>query len=352
MIVRCTLPLLLLCLLPADAWAIRVPGLYAVEIPVTERTEGVAEENLATAFRLVLIKLTGDRQAAARTSLQPLMDEARSYLQQYRYRETTLDGATEAGAGPAKEMRLWVKFDEENLNRALRALGVPVWGRERPSTLVWLAVADEAGRRLAGPENDPGYIKTMDQRARQRGIVLLHPLLDLDDSRVIRASDLWGGFREPIFNASSRYQADAILTGAIESPVPGIWEARWTAYIDDNAAAWTSESDIPEAVLDEGVDRLADILAAQFARTAGFTGVEQVRLSVSDVFDVDQYAGVLKYLQSLNSVSDVEVAHVENGRITCLLQVHGGDLAVSQAIELGRVLEPISADRRDYRLLP
>ncbi len=345
--------LFILCLFSVGVQAVRVPGLYEVEIPVVDQTESVRDEGLQTALRLVLIKLTGDRQAAARTSLLPLLKRARSYLQQYRYHEVSKTEETESGELiHSVETRLWVKFDEENLNQALRALSVPVWGRERPSILIWLAISDQSGRHLVGLENGAEYVQPIDRRAAQRGIALLYPLLDLDDSRALRASDVWGGFRQPIFDASRRYHADAILTGAIESPVPGIWEARWTAYIDNQMANWTGESDLLEAVLDEGVDKLADILAAQFARTAVFAGVNQVRLSVADIINVDQYARVLRYLSSLNSVSDVEVKKVEDGRVTFLLEAHGGELAVSQAIELGRILAPISSNSSEYRLLP
>ena len=343
----------ILCLFPLGAQAIKVPGLYEVEVSVIDQSEQVRNEGLRTAFRLVLIKLTGDRQAAGRTALLPLMKQAQNYLQQYRYREVTIAEETESGEIiNSTQTRLWVKFDEDNLNQALRRLSVPVWGRERPSTLIWLAISDQAGRRLTGLEDGAEYVAPIDQRAGQRGIALLYPLLDLDDTSALRASDVWGGFRQPIFDASSRYHADAILTVAIESPVPGIWEARWTAFIDKQMATWTSESDLLEAVLDEGIDNMADILAAQFGPMPIPGGVNQVSLSVADIFNVDQYASVLSYLSSLNSVSDVEVVQVESGRVSFLLQAHGGELAVSQAIELGRILEPIGTNSTDYRLLP
>ena len=330
-----------------------VPGLYEVEVQVVDQSENVRREGVQTALRLVLIKLTGDRQAPGRTGVAPLLKQAQNYLQQYRYRGVPV--AQESGSGETintMETRLWVKFDEDNLDQALRDLSVPGWGRERPSTLIWLAVGDEEGRRLVGLEDGPGYVQPITQRADQRGIPLIYPLLDLDDNAALRASDVWGGFTQPIFAASSRYHADAILTGIIESPVPGIWEGRWTAYINNQMATWTSESDLLAAALDEGIDKLADLLASQFARTAVFAGVNQVKLTVADISNVDQYASVLKYLSSLNSASDVEVMQVDGATVTFLLQAHGGDLAVSQAIELGRILEAISSSSGDYRLLP
>ncbi len=346
--------LFLLCLLPHVVYAIKVPGLYEVEVSVTDQSEALRREALQTAFRMVLIKLTGDRQAPGRTALVPLMDQAQNYLQQYRYREVPVVNELESGEVlETMETRLWVKFDEDNLNQLLRNLSVPVWGRERPSTLLWLAVGDESGRRLVGLEEAPEHIQAIEERASQRGITIVNPLLDLDDNAALRASDIWGGFRQPVFDASSRYHADAILTGTIESPVAGIWEGQWTAYIDNQMANWTSESDLLVAVLDEGIDKLADILASQFARTPVFSGVNEVSLSVADVFNTDQYARVLKYLSSLNSVSDVEVMEVNESKIKFLLQAHGGELAVTQAIELGRILEAIgSSEDGSYRLLP
>ena len=44
---------------------------------------------------------------------------------------------------------------------------------------------------------------------------------------------------------------------------------------------------------------------------------------------------------------------VNESKIKFLLQAHGGELAVTQAIELGRILEAIgSSEDGSYRLLP
>ena len=348
-----TLCLILLCLLTPVVQAIKVPGLYAAEVVVADQSEAARNVGIQTAFRMVLIKLTGDRMAPGRTALAPLMEQARNYMQQYRYREVPLARETApAEVVNKKETRLWVKFYEDKLNQALRDLSVPLWGKERPSTLLWLAVGDGQGRRLVSLENGAEYIQTIEQRAAQRGITFIYPLLDLDDSSALRASDIWGAFRQPVVDASIRYHADAILTAAIESPVPGIWEGHWTTYIDNQIVSWSNEADSLAALLEEGIDNLADTLASHFVQPDAFVGVNDVRLSVVDIFNTDQYARVLAYLSSLNSVADVEVMQVEKGKVTFKLIAHGGELTISQAIALGRVLEPISRNSDDYRLLP
>ena len=44
---------------------------------------------------------------------------------------------------------------------------------------------------------------------------------------------------------------------------------------------------------------------------------------------------------------------VETGEVTLALMAHGGEVAVMQALSLGRVLEPLQGGGdHDYRLLP
>jgi len=107
-----------------------------------------------------------------------------------------------------------------SLNKVLREAAIPEWGSERPSTLVWLAVSDAIGRRLSGLSDISGYAEKMETHAISRGIVLVHPLLDLEDTNQLKPSDIWGSFQEPVLAASSRYNANVVLTGRLEAILP------------------------------------------------------------------------------------------------------------------------------------
>lgn len=250
-------------------------------------------------------------------------------------------------------MHLHVRFDETTLNNTLRDLGIPVWGKERPSTLVWLAVQDQAGRRLVGMEEKPGYIRALDARAALRGVVLIYPLLDLEDTNNLRVSDIWGGFNTPILQASARYKADTVLVGKIYSPAPGIWEGQWTAYLQGDKTTWSTDGELPEIVLDEGVDGLANLLASRFVQSVGTQGTATVSIQVRGVNNAAQYARVLKYLRSLSPVTDVEVNQVEPGKVLFTVTTHGGKVALQQTITLGRIMEAVNDGGANvYQLLP
>ena len=330
--------------------AVRVPALYEAEVPVSGQQANSRRDAIGMAMKMVLVKLTGDRNAPGRTALIPVIETAEKYVQQYRYVEVTQPSGPDA-LGTEFQLRLRIRFDESNLNNALRDLGIQVWGRERPSILVWMAMQNENVRKILNPEEDPDYFSIADQTARTRGIVLMFPLFDLEDSSSLRVSDIWGGFQAPVLNASRRYYPDTILTGRIESLVPGIWEGSWTAYIGEDRHSWTTEGSYPEAVFSEGVDGVADLLAVRFAQGDVLSDGD-IQIKVLDVNTVDQYARALGYLESLSTVARVEVKEVSHGNIVLILTAHGGGQAITQAINFGRVLEQVAGNNNTYRLLP
>jgi hypothetical protein len=283
--------------------------------------------------------------------LSPLIENAEKYLLQYRYIEVPPEQPD--ASENDNVMQLWVRFDEMALNDALRDLGIPVWGKERPSVLVWLAVEDVSGRHLVSLEEKPEYVAILDRKAKTRGIVLIFPLLDLEDTSALRVSDVWGGFKRPILEASSRYHPDTVLVGRVEAPVPGIWEGKWTAYTGEETNNWTAEGDLPDAVLDEGINGVVDMLATLFTESLTLAETAGVELEVDNILTIKQYARVLDYLNSLSSVTDVQVKKAGAGKMIFSLTAHGGEVAVKQAIVLGRTLEPLETGGHNvYRLLP
>lgn len=336
--------------IPFSAQAIRVPGLYEAEVSVAAQDDSSRLEATRQAMRLVLVKLTGDRNAGGRMALEPVIRGADKYVQQYRYLETAVEMTDPSSDRSLLTLR--IQFDEARLNSALRGLGIQIWGRERPSILVWVAMEQMNIREILKPEAHPEYVSAMYDTAKARGAVLMFPLFDLEDTTALRASDIWGGFKGPVLSASARYFPDTILSGRIESPLPGIWEGRWTLYIKDSVYNWSTEASYPEGVLAEGIDHVVDRLAAQFVQDSQLAESAETELRVIDVFTLDHYARVLDYLGSLSPVIRTHVAEVIPGTVVLRITAYGGDRSLFQAINLGRTLEAVDERSNTYRLLP
>ncbi len=328
--------------------AIKVSGLYQGTAPVSDESASKRKPAIKQALIQVLIKLTGDRNIAKSSGINTLTERPERFVQQFRYQQAA-DQDGQQNQVPFQQ--LWVQFDETALNDVLRSYGLNVWGKERPSVLVWLAHEGNATRSLVSFEESPEYLTMLEQRASARGISLLFPLLDLEDSSRISVSDVWGGFKEPVLHASKRYQSDVVLTGKLVQILPTLWESQWSVYIDDQEMRWTSQSELPEIVLEEGVDELVDKLATQYANT-GSTRTEVIELLVSDINELDEYARTLSYLESLQSVTAVQVKRVTTDEVMFELVSHGGLTAFNQTISLGKTLELVSnSGQLNYRLV-
>ncbi|MDB9752014.1 DUF2066 domain-containing protein [Gammaproteobacteria bacterium] len=227
-----------------------------------------------------------------------------------------------------------------------------IWGQERPSILVWLAYEQNQIRHFVSFEDNPEYMSMLDGVATTRGLTLMFPLLDLEDSSRINVSDIWGDFKDPILDASKRYKADVILTAKIIQVLPNLWESKWTAYMNPQTENWTSHGVLAEIVLNEGIDELADKIATQYANT-GSSITEIIELLVVDIDDLNKYARVLSYLESVQSISSVQVKRVSRNEVMFTLVNRGGLSAINQSIALGKTLMLVGKNEQlIYRLLP
>ncbi len=320
------------------AFGARLQDLYEAEVPVTGRDPAAQTQGMQTALRLVLVKLTGDRNAAGRPSVDGLLKNPEAFVQQYGYRQPETDGS----GTPV----LWVKFDPEALERGLQQSGAPVWGRERPALLLWLRVEQGSGRRVLR-RDDPqdqttlGYRETVHARARWRGVPLVLPVLDTTDDAWSEAIAVSLPMSEQIAAAARRYGADAVLAGELAGVSPALWQAEWTLFAEGRSESWSSQGDLPEVALDEGIDLAVDVLHAHFASQSDTLEPGLVAVVVEGVSRLDQYTRVERYLRTLDPVRRVEVKRLEPGRVEFHLTARGGAEAVSRAITLGTTLQAL-----------
>ncbi|MGH8119637.1 MAG: DUF2066 domain-containing protein [Gammaproteobacteria bacterium] len=325
-----------------------VTGLYEAEVPVPDQSSASQKQATASALQSVLVKLTGDREVRGRAGTAGLLEHPEQYVQQYKFQKKPVIRNNQLSL--AEQLYLWVSFNADILDKALRDNSISQWGKVRPATLIWLVTQQGQERKFVDLEDEQGFTTVLDSHAQRRGIPVMHPLLDNQDRLTVKETDVVGGFPEPLRQASQRYTPDAILIGNITSHT-GSWEGHWTALINNEPISWTATGDAGESVLRAGIDRLADELAARFVQAPAIAGEADVEIVVKDINDFDQYSKVLKYLRTLNSVIDVEVRSVEPGSVSYAVTASGGELAVVRAIELGKTLESLSGSGGPYRLV-
>lgn len=318
---RCRLLAALALAAALPAGAIGVADLYTVSVPVDDTTAAGRGDAYARALADVLVRVTGQREAADDPTLSALFDDPERLVQGYR-READ---------------ELWVSFDGRAIAGRLREAGRAVWGSDRPLTVIWLAVdrgggerdlvaaREEAPESVADPEEDPAELlrERVEDVARLRGIPVVWPLMDAEDRGRVAFSDVWGGFQEPVLAASERYSANSVLLGRMDAD--GRQLPRWTWYFGGEQRQWRGP-------VEDAMHRVADMMAGQLAG-AGEAGTTTVRLVITGVDDLAGYADVSRYLGSVSVIRALELEEAGGGALTYRLDLLGG------TDRLGRVLE-------------
>ena len=309
-------------------YAVDVPNLFSAQVPLDEDSDNPRNDAYRAALISVLTRVSGSELGADEETVDELFPVPSAYVTQFR---------------PGEEGTLWVSFDDEAIERVLRASGQTVWGSERPLTLVWLAVDWGQGEREIIAADDPDRLtqeaRSIDRNrllrervleiADTRGLPILFPLLDTIDLQDVTFSDIWGGFDDRIVDASKRYGANSILIGRVRPSSNQL--NRWTYVFGDESRAWTGS---PELVVAE----VADMLAAEFG-VGGDVPVERVALNVSGVQTVDTYGSLQETLSQVSLIENFRVTEVSGDVVSYQVDIRGGANRLRRALRFAGLLE-------------
>ena len=180
-------------------------------IAVDDQSQRSQDSALKSAFKQVMIKITGNKDALQNPGVKAALRTPQAYLRSYRF--DFQEGET-----------LYVaEFDKIKLNELLQREGLPLWGERRPETLLWMATEDsESGERQLLDETTPSEMREhLSAKAKERGLPLSFPLMDLTDRTTISIYDVWGRFVQSLTQASNRYSVDNVIGARVYKNEPG-----------------------------------------------------------------------------------------------------------------------------------
>jgi len=271
-----------LSLLPA--LAVADVALYQATVPLQGLTAADRTAGFGDALRIAAVRASGRRDAATNPVVAAAASDPSRYVQQY---STTSDRMLKVG------------FDGRGVEQLLQQAGLPLWPAERPVTLVELFVPSVAGgaRAVLAAEHPPERDQ-IDRAAQARGLPIAWPqqAVNLDQARA-RVSAPGGA-------------SQAVLLGILGSG-SGDWSFGHTDLRSQGQGRAPA-----------GVDLAADALASRYA-PASTQGVNTVPVCVGGVPDIQSYAGLLEYLQTLSLVRAIAVEELSGSNVCLKLSVRG-----------------------------
>jgi uncharacterized protein len=297
------LRVLALAWIAMPAGAVTVPDLYVIEMPVTTTRDAA----FVDALRAVVVKVSGRRDAAAR--LGGVLNDPRRYVQRF---------------GFTGENVLQVGFDSVSIDRLLTEGDLPIWGRERPNTLVLLSVtATDGSSYWIDTSGNSAEREAVSRAAKQRGLPIVWP--DPQDRSQFTTDS------SAAMQLASRYNANAALVGNARADGSGGLAVRWTLIAD-------AESANTNGSLEDGVHLAADAFARVYA--ASGSALDSVALEVSGIENLSSYAGTLNYLEAMTLVRAVAVEQVIGDTMRFRLAVRGDVNTLTRALALDGKLVP------------
>jgi hypothetical protein len=283
-----------LAMASVPAAAVTLNDLYETDQPVPNNSRDAA---FVEALKTVVVRVSGQRDAPAR--LGAALNDPRKLVQRFGF---TVDNVLQVG------------FDSVSVDKLLQDAGLPIWGRERPATLVLLNVVEPDGYAHWISGDQPNAQKDVLSRiARQRGLPLKWPAVDpqgIDESSALQEAE--------------RYGANAALIGRSQGGA-----VRWT-LVSSEGSSQTSGG------LEEGIHLAADTFARVFAASGSSLG--SVLVEVAGIGNLDAYAATLNYLEGMTLVRAVAVEQVAGDTMRFKLAVRGDAATLRRAIALDNKL--------------
>lgn len=275
-------------------------GLYEAEVPVNSQGAPERRNAFSRALVSVLSKLSGDRNVARRPGVGAEVRDAESLVKSYDYRQ---DSGTSATTGaPTFRTALVVRFDNQQVDALMSALGVPVWPQPRPKPVVWLAIDDGSGPRLVGL-GKTNAVRPLLDRALERGFQLGVPSGSAAEQALVGA--IWRQDTAAIARASARYRPAMQLIGKLYRGKGdgGGWKADWV-FVDAGRvlSKWTSTDADARRAMAGGADGAADALIRRYAKAPAGGPAGTYRVVFTGIETTDDFLRLSAALQGMSVV--------------------------------------------------
>jgi uncharacterized protein len=310
--------------------------LYDVSVPVADQSPAARIEAAGRALAEVLTRVTGLASVPPSDAVARALAAPDHLYSQFGY-ERAADGDT---------LLLRVQFVPGPVLDLVREARLPLWRASRPQVLAWVVVQDDAGdRQVQGAGSAHPVVDGLRERARERGLPLRLPLMDLDDQLAVDPAAVWGRLSQTLEEASARYGADIVLVGRLQQMPDQRWVGSWEFWLEGEIRYLNHEAHEAAALGRDAADLVSDELASRYAVLD--RGTHRVDLAVSALTGPADYAELLRYLGGLEFVNELAVTQVAGDRVRLTLMTPAEPEQLQELFRLDRRLFPntLSSDR-------
>ncbi|WP_245905500.1 DUF2066 domain-containing protein [Photobacterium lipolyticum] len=307
---RCAFLFLALLALPLKAAT--VTNLYQAQVVLPDTDKQSEQHAREKGLEQVLIKVSGQSSVGQNDVIRKAMANSGPYISQFGY--GNLNG----------ERTLELTFNSGQIRNLLTQAHSTIWSEQRPTILVWMVEDANREREIQWDQSGNSLELQVKRAAERRGLPVMMPIGDFDDVTAINIPDLWGGFVQPIADASMRYHPDAVLVVRARQKGSDDVELAWQLFTQKpehlvNSQQAPSEGQAGGAVATattEMINEVADRLAAKYAVPLGGVSEGKFAIQLANVQTTEDFFALERMLTNLTSVASVNANRLQGDKVT------------------------------------
>lgn len=297
--------------------AAQISQLDETLVQVESRSAGERKKAISAGLKNIVLKNSGAQASLTHPNIQAKIKNPASLLRQYGYQE--IEG----------KLFLKVNFDHQQIIKLLRDAQLPVWGKQRPLTLMWLVEENGEGRQII---NDASLLESRTQfqlASENSGVPLMFPVMDLDDNMKVAVSDIRGMFVDQVANASQRYQADYFVMASLDTRGGEEVKYQFSLYPKGSGQSLLAPltmkrgiaGDTRLAVIDI-ISAVSDYYVSQYAIADSGIDLDSY-VTFIDITEMKQLVEIEKYLKQLSAVKSVQLTQLHGTSVKFKLDLFG-----------------------------
>jgi len=351
-----------MCLLISPVKAVEVKDLYVAKVKVASQSRSDRNSALKQALQLILVKVGGHKSVLSHPVIKAELKKYNRFVANYRYERNE------------DQQSLKASFDQTKINALFVEANLPIWGSLRPQVALWLVneqgLIREVITKSLPPKqsaSQPRVVNihtselatTVQKFSSNRGLPIVMPVMDNTDMDLITTSDVWGRFKNPIYHASKRYLAEAVVIIRIsdnsllseqqinetrdcqllcQRAISLDWSFIFTANNDETQRFSERYQGIDRNVLlNKALNDITDDIYQRYALTTNENN--QFEIEVANVDSLHSYAKLKQFLQQLSSVQTVKLTSASGSKRRFSLTVLGSQQALLASLKLNTALK-------------
>lgn len=332
--------------------AAQIIGLYQSEVLVNSQEAEERQKAFSLALNEVLVRVSGKTSVLNNAELLAALTKPEKLVQKFSYKVLENETSTntlsdklqtlpdDASAEPyVHSHAMSITFSRLSINNLLKKYGEPVWGGNRPAVLLWVAAEENGVRSVVSTGSETEFTSALRRAAKIRGVPLYLPAMDLEDTKRVSSSDIWGLFIDSLTDASNRYSPDAVLVGKVgqRQNFNGVsqWSGQWVFELKGVVySGETTALSLNEAAMSL-IASIAEDLSERYAILGGDALLNsEIELEISDIKTMEDYVGATRYIESLPPVSSAQLTWVKGEKIRFSVSLKGYLEQLEEHIEL------------------